>query len=121
MALSVQQTLEQLFPPNGVGLLRGVKSNRIYVDGKPTDQVEPGYRAVVVSMPDFEPITIKVTSGESPITQEEITSRNLSGQLIFVSFKELDAKLWQDWKTKELRVTARASEMIIRKGVRVDG
>lgn len=108
---NVVLSAEQALPPLGHGLLVEIKPNTIFVDKKPVG--EDGIRVTVASLAGFEKIVVKIPGIKAPVDPEKVNQKNLSGNFTFVRFSGFSGKLWQDYKTKEVRMSASATNMEI--------
>ncbi|WP_277668550.1 hypothetical protein [Caproiciproducens galactitolivorans] len=98
---------------NGKFILVALLANTIYRDNKATEETD-GYKAQVVSLPNFDKLSIKVPGKKSPsLSNEAIQEQNAAGNFCFVRFENLVGKLWQDFSSKEVKVSASADDMQI--------
>lgn len=73
-----------------------------YVDGKKTDELECiGYP--VISTKTWDKITMKV--------KEKAPSVTFSGKPLPVTFTNVEVKLWQDFRSNEIKISATADDV----------
>ena len=76
----------------------------VYADGKRTNELEAiGYP--VISTRQWEKFVVKV--------KETVPSVEFSGKPTPVIFNNLDAKLWQDFRSNEIKISAVADQIEI--------
>ena len=85
----------------------------VYVDGKPTDEIAAQLYPVL-STQTWKQYNAKVA--------EKKPSIEYSGQPIPVNLINLDAKLWQDYKSKEVRmsISADAIELVQNQKIKIN-
>lgn len=109
---NISLTMEQAIGSNNAILVE-VKENFDYKDGKPSD-VRTGIKYVICCPSNrFEKITVKTTEkGLLPISQEELDERNIVNDFQYVSFQNFSGRLWQDFNSKQLKISATADKII---------
>lgn len=76
----------------------------VYVDGKRTNDLEAiGY--LVISTTNWEKFTVKV--------REKTPSVQFTGKPVPVVFTNVEVKLWQDFRSNEIKVSATADSIEI--------
>lgn len=108
---NIALTIEQILKPVGRGILISVRPNTLFANGKACG--EDGIRVEIAALPNFDKIVVKIPGAKSPIEPEKLEKCNLSGQFIWVTLKGFSGRLWQDYKTKEVRLSASATKMEI--------
>lgn len=103
---------EKNLTTNDVFILKRVFPNQIYQDGKVAGV--NGFKAATVTLPDFQELVVKVKDKPMPtLSNEEIREKNSKADYVYVKFIKFEGKLWQDFRTKENKVSASASDMTI--------
>lgn len=85
----------------GVLILTAVADVMEYVDGQPTQKRLGSRYTIVASGLSFSPISVKTSEHALPISQEDLDSRNRSGDFAIVSPEGMKVELRQNWKTLE--------------------
>ena len=114
MALSNLAVKEENLTEQGIFILSSLSANTLYRDGKATGETD-GFKALVVTLPSFDKVIVKIPGKVLPdgITNEAIQEQNAIGNFVYVRFANFVGKLWQDFKTKEVKVSAAADNMQI--------
>lgn len=98
---------EMVFPPHGAAILVDVKPNTIFTNGKPTG--EDGIKVTVAALPTLDKITVKIPNVTTPITSEQLAEMNLAGRFVWVEFIGFEGKIYQNFSTKEVGISAKAT------------
>lgn len=113
MELSNLAVKEENLTKQGIFILSSLSENSLYRDGKATGETD-GFKASVVTLPSFDKIIVKVPGKVLPnVTNEIIQEQNAACNFVYVRFANFVGKLWQDFKTKEVKVSASADNMQI--------
>lgn len=107
----ISLTAEQAFPPQGASILVEVKSNTLYSNGKPAG--EDGIKVTVATLPFLDKVTVKVPAAKTPINPEQLTELNLAGRFVWVEFLGFEGKIYQNFSTKEVGISAKATDIHI--------
>ena len=78
---------------------------KLYVDKKPTDTIDGVVYTVISPALVYEKLTIKV--------KETAPSVEFTGRPIRVHFTNLDGKVWQDFRTNEIKLSLTADSIEI--------
>lgn len=107
----ISLTTEQAFPPHGAAILVDIKPNILFTDGKPTG--EDGIKVTVASLPMLDKITVKVPGAKAPISPEQLAELNLAGRFVLITFEGFEGKIYQNFSTKEIGISAKATGLTI--------
>lgn len=80
-------------------------------DRKPTGKII-GQRVEVCSpAKSFSKFSVKLPNNPLPITTDEVSALNASGNFVKVTFTGFSATIWQDFRTGEVNITATANQI----------
>lgn len=101
----------QVFPPDGKGILVGTSTNYVYVNNEKTDRTE-GIKADVRALPDLSTVTVKLPNVTvPPMSNDEIERLNKQGRFVWVKFDGFAGKQYYSYKKKSMCVSATATEI----------
>lgn len=107
----ISLTAEQAFPPQGAGILLDVKPNTLFSNKMPVG--EDGIKVTVAALPFLDKVTVKIPAAKAPITPEQLTELNLAGRFVWVEFLGFEGKIYQNFSTKEVGISAKATDIHI--------
>lgn len=106
--MAVKFLASQVFPPVGTAILVSTRPNTVFVDNKPTDQVD-GIRCDCRALPDLSVVSVKVPGAKAPISNEELERLASNGHLSWVEFQGFSGTPYLDRKTGQLKISGTAT------------
>lgn len=89
-------------------LAAGVRSSNLFVNNQKTDTIDAWNYDILLPKSGFEKVSVKIKHPECAPFLKDFQA----GQSIPVEFKNLSLRVFQDFKTKGIRVSASADEIL---------
>jgi hypothetical protein len=92
-------------------LVVGVRSSNVYINNQKTDTIDSWQYETLLPKAGYEKIPVKIKNPECAAFLKDFQA----GQSIPIEFKNLTVKIFQDFKTKGIRVAASADDIFPKK------